>query len=764
MARSEGNPFFVEEIIRMFIDQGLLVCEEDHEHTGQCWRIDQQHENVLSALNAPGEPLEDTLTSTSYVLPVPVPDTIQGVLAARIDLLNPVEKLVLQHAAIIGRTFWLSSLLELGSDLNVEVVLEALVSLIRRDFIIEAERQSRSPVEHDRIFSFKHVLIRDVAYNNIPRMRRTQEHARLALWLEEKTASNRELYAELLAYHYQQALLTWSAGLALNVVEASSGQDSTMTRLTRPELRRRAITYLIMAGDQALHSYYTTRALQAYNDAFDLMTDSETDLRARIRLHEKLGDAHSQRGSLDEAWQQYRQALRLATEEGPLIETADLLYLYQRLAELAMRWLSSFDSQPDMQEVRTYIDAGLQLLEGQPLNRDRIAFLTYQAFWYIRQLDNAPSPQKAALAQHALDIGQEALRLAEELNDAGTLSLALDAVSFIHCICCHYQRAHELVHRRQGLEHLLKEREELFDLYFSLGNIHEKVADYAAALMWYGRAWSNAQAIDSPSMMLSSIGGRMRAWQQWDRWENARQAALEILHLIEQYHQDEKRQFWALETLATIAYRTGDQEQGDLYARQYKRLIEQQAGTADQATRMHAIHLACGDWDRAVADYNEKLRASEPMPSPEILSTLAELMVTTGEKPEIVSETCERALTLAEESGARKSFMIALRARGRLHMERAEWKLAEDDLRQALNRCEVLDLPWERGTTLYYLGMLYKRRASCSAEDNRQARKADMSRAGYHFEQALGFFEALKAQPDIEKVQLALMQDTMARV
>jgi class 3 adenylate cyclase/tetratricopeptide (TPR) repeat protein len=769
MARSEGNPFFVEEIIRMFIDQGLLVCEEDHEHTGQCWRIDQQHESVLNALNAIGEPLEETTINTSYVLPVPVPDTIQGVLAARIDLLNPVEKLVLQHAAIIGRTFWLSSLLELASDLNTDVVLEALVSLIRRDFIIEAERQSRSPVEHDRIFSFKHVLIRDVAYNNIPRMRRTQEHARLALWLEEKTASNRELYAELLAYHYQQALLTWSAGLALNAVEASSGQDSATTRLTRPELRRRAITYLIMAGDQALHSYYTTRALQAYNDAFDLMTDSETDLRARIRLHEKLGDAHSQRGSLDEAWQQYRQALRLATEEGPLVETADLLYLYQRLAELAMRWLSSFDSQPDMQEIRAYIDAGLQLLEGQPLNRDRIAFLTYQAFWYIRQLDDAPNTRKAALAQQALDTGQEALRQAEELNDPGTLSLALDAMAFIQSKCCQYQRAHELVHRRQGLEHLLTEREELFDLYYSLGYIHEHVADYAAALMWFGRAWSNAQAIDSPGMMLTSIGGRMRAWQQWDRWENARQAALEILHLIEQYHQDEKRQLWALETLATIAYRTGDCEQGDHYARQYKRLIEQQASAADQAqsapaTRMHAIHLACGDWDRAVADYKEKLRASEPMPSPEILSTLAELMITTGEKPEIASAMCERALTLAEESGARKSFMIALRARGRLRIEQAEWNLAEDDLRQALNRCEALDLPWERGTTLYYLGILYKRRASRSSEDNQQGRKTDVSRASYHFEQALGFFESLKAQPDIEKVQLALMQDTMARV
>lgn len=775
LTRAEGNPFFVEEIIRMFIDQGMLVCEEDHEHGGSCWRwhVDRQQEGIISELVTPGEHRDDTLINMHYVLPLPrVPDTVQGVLAARVDLLELTEKLVIQHAAIIGRTFWLSSLLELASALDHEAVLDALQSLTQRDFIIETEKQVRSPIAHDRVFSFKHVLIRDVVYSNIPRMRRSQEHAHLAIWLEEQTASNQKPFVELLAYHYQQALASWSVGLSVQPVEYTNPADPNAAplSLTRPELRRRAITYLILAGDQALDSYYTIRALQAYNDAFELLTDNGADPHLQIEMHEKLGDAYSQRGSEEEAWQEYRKALRIARELQDTPNTPILLALYERLGALATRWLVDFGTPPDMQEVRDYIDAGLQLLDGQPDSPERVAFVTYLAFWYIRQIENATYMQKAELAEQALTSGHEALRLAEELNNASALSLALDALGVIYREYHRYNEANQLQRRRQKLENLLTDREELYDLYLSLGRSHEQVSDYPTALMWFGRAWSNAQTMESPSLLLFSMVGRMRAWRQWNRWDEARQVALDILQLIEQYQQDEKRQFWALETLATIAYRIGNQEEGDQYARQCKRLIDQQIERSSDvlqmnlATRMHAIHLAHEDWSRAAEDYKQKFQASEPLPSPEILSTLAELVVTTGESPDIQQAITERAVTLSEESGARKSLAMALRARGRMYMEQKEWKLAEDDLRQALRRCEVLDLPWEQGNTLYHLGIFYRRRASILHEHASVRRNADLGRARYHFEQALGFFESMHAVPSADRVRLALMQDTKAPV
>ncbi len=768
LTRAEGNPFFVEEIIRMFIDQGLLVREQE-EDGGICWRLGHTNETLVSELTTLAEPPDDTMLNMHYVLPLPrVPDTVQGVLAARVDLLHPLEKFILQHAAIIGRTFWLSSLVELAHNIAEEVVLQALESLIYRDFVIEDDDiQVRSPIENDRVFSFKHILIRDVVYNNIPRARRSQEHAQLAFWLEEHTASNQASYIELLAYHYQQALTTWSS--AVHVVEVVSTQatspDDKLTpiRLTRPVLRRHAIKYLTLAGDQALNSYYTLRALQAYNDALDLLLDHDADVPMLVSMYEKLGDAYSQRGTQEEAWQAYRKALRFATGEGVDPTKVDVLYLYERLAELATRWLGGFDNPPDAQEAQGYIDAGLKLLDGKALNTERVAFLTYQAFWYIRQLETTTYTQKAELAEQALASGHEALRLAEQLNNPSALSLALDAVGFIYTEYHKYNEAQQIQRRRQQLEEKLTDREELYDLYISLGKIHTQVADYPTALMWFGRAWNNAQTMESPSLLLTSMAWRMWTWLQWNRWQEAQQVALDILRLIEQYQQDEKRQLWALETLAMIEYRQGNAEQGDSYARQYKRLIDQQGvRTEDETTtsnasmRMRDIYLAREDWTRAATEYKEKLSTSEPLPSPEVLTTLAELMVIIGEDAEAQENMCERAITIASESGAYKSLALAFRARGRMYIEQHKWALAKDDLCQALQRCEALDIPWERGITLYYIGLLYKRRASTFDKDTPNRRTTDLERARYHFEQALGFFEAMHAIPSIDRVHLAM--------
>src|SRR5712692_9753057 len=457
LTRAEGNPFFMEEIVRMLIDQKVLINEDG------CWRIGDQNESILNDLASPSAPPEDTLIDLHYVFPLPVPDTIQGVLAARVDLLRPTEKLVLQHACIMGRTFWLSALLELAAGLTEKLaastILEMLDSLIERDFIVETEKQARSPVEYDRVFTFKHVLIRDVVYNNIPRLRRSQEHAQLALWLEEKTAGDREPFVELLAYHYQQALTTWSTGFVPGAaVSVNNLPEPTLppARLTRPELRRRAFTYITMAGDQALHSYLTIRAIQAYSEALDLLIDSNAGPLTLAEMHEKLGHAYTQRGNLDDAWQEYRRALQLLQSE-PGVESDRLIYLYNHLSELGSRWIGLFNSNPDMQEVRTYIDAGQKLLEGRSVSRQHAAFLTYQAFWYVfQQLHSADTQQKARFAELALQSGQEAQRIAEELNDSRALWLALDALGYIYRWQHKYHEAHKAQHYRLTLADQIK--------------------------------------------------------------------------------------------------------------------------------------------------------------------------------------------------------------------------------------------------------------------------------------------------------------------
>ena len=761
--RAEGNPFFIEEIVRMLIDQGVLVKEDG------CWRVSEQNEALLSELASPATPPEDTLIDQHYVLPLPhLPDTIQGVLAARVDLLSQVEKQVLQYASIIGRTFWLAGVVELATDLDTDTVLKTLEVLVQRDFITEAEKPVRTPVEHDRAFSFKHILIRDVVYNNIPRARRSQKHAQLAVWLEEKTVGHTEIFVEMLAYHYQQALANWSASLQVSTASTSeisgdtaiTGASTQSIRLTRQELSRRAITYLTMAGDQAYHSYYTIRAIQAYTEALDLLLDSNADPFTTAKMHENLGDAFAQRANADEAWHQYSHALELMKND-PQIDEKELLCLYLRLAELSTRWLGWFNTPPDTQEIRSYIDAGLKLLKGQPPSGDLASFLTYLAMWYIRQLKTATPESRAELAEQALRNGQEALRIAEEVNDTNSLWIALDALGFIYRVQHKHDEEHTIQHRRQELASLMSYREELHDLYVSLGWAHEHVSDYPMAAMWFGRSWHIAQTMESPSMLLVSMIGRMYAWYEWNRWSEVREVAYNILQLAEQYQQDPMWLLDALETLAEISYRTGDKEESDSLLRQYKRLAEQSAFHPQPA---RSIHLAREDWIRACIYFKEALEQTEPFPAPAVVAILAELYVITGESAEAQQAMCERAVTLAKQSGAGKYHAVALRARGRMYLDQRSWEAAERDLREALEQCETLDLPWERGQTLYCLGLLYRRRADAVHRDNPVEHAADIGRAHFNFEQALGFFESLKAVHDAERVRLALTQDSKAPV
>ena len=146
------------------------------------------------------------------------------------------------------------------------------------------------------------------------------------------------------------------------------------------------------------------------------------------------------------------------------------------------------------------------------------------------------------------------------------------------------------------------------------------------------------------------------------------------------------------------------------------------------------------------------------------VARLAELAVITGENSEEQQTLCERAVAVAEEAGSGKSQAIALRARGRMHLERENWAAAELDLQQSLQKCTELDIPWERGQTLYCLGNYYRRRAAILNQDKDGERIADMDRAHQHFEQAQGFFEALKAVHDAERTRVALAQESNAPV
>jgi len=198
------------------------------------------------------EQLAATVAESSGA-PGALPTTIRGILAARLDALPAEERALLLDAAVVGKTFWRGALERAAA--GGDGLGELLGALERRDLIV---RDTGSAIEGEQQFAFKHVLIRDVAYELLARADRRERHARVAQFFEERTAELGEAAAAL-ARHWRDA--------------------------GDPE---RALGYFIRAGEQAERGWAKDQAAVLYKEALDLVPDGDgaqlTDLRRRLAL------------------------------------------------------------------------------------------------------------------------------------------------------------------------------------------------------------------------------------------------------------------------------------------------------------------------------------------------------------------------------------------------------------------------------------------------------------------------------------------------
>ena len=125
-----------------------------------------------------------------------IPDTVQALIAARIDRLQPASKSVLQRASVIGRSFWAGAVEYLAED---EDLSDPIEDLLLRDLVVG---ESRSTLKNETAYRFKHVLIRDVAYASLTKSARAKHHARFAEWLRERAGDE---LLEIRAHHLDHA-------------------------------------------------------------------------------------------------------------------------------------------------------------------------------------------------------------------------------------------------------------------------------------------------------------------------------------------------------------------------------------------------------------------------------------------------------------------------------------------------------------------------------------------------------------------------------
>ena len=220
VARAGGNPLYAEEYVRMLRDG----------------RFTGEH----------------------------LPETVQGIIAARLDALPPEEKILVQDAAVIGKVFWSGTLAAIGGGPRWTVE-ERLHALERKEFI---RRERRSSVASESEYVFRHALVREVAYAQIPRAGRADKHRLAAEWIDSLGAGRTEDRAEMLAYHF---------GAALEFARAS-GQETV-------ELERRARLAFRDAGERALALSAIPTALHFFSQALELWPEEDRDWPTLVLRH-----------------------------------------------------------------------------------------------------------------------------------------------------------------------------------------------------------------------------------------------------------------------------------------------------------------------------------------------------------------------------------------------------------------------------------------------------------------------------------------------
>jgi hypothetical protein len=337
--RAEGNPFFVEELLGVLIDRGVLARENG------LW--------VLHEL--PNE--------------FAVPDSVQAVLAARIDLLDAAEKAALQAAAVIGRVFWTGPVYELVQATPDLRVLED------RDLV---RRRARSSMAGEREYVIKHALTREVAYESLPRARRPRMHSAFAAWLEGR-APGRDDLASLIAHHYAEAVRPEDADLSW------AGEEEELERL-----RGKALLWLEAAAEFAMRRYEIEDALELLRRALSLQPEEE----AQARIWRAVGKANALKFDGEAFWTAMQSSLTVCSNKAACADT------YSELAFQTAIRSSMWAKRPDRELVAGWIEQALGLSE--PGSDSRAKALIARSFWERNSADAAH--EASELAERSGDI------------------------------------------------------------------------------------------------------------------------------------------------------------------------------------------------------------------------------------------------------------------------------------------------------------------------------------------------------------------------
>src|ERR1700681_566476 len=368
--RSEGNPFYAGELVRSYSEHGSLER---------------------------------------------LPDTVQATVLARLDLLPPMERRVLQLGSVFGRAFRAAGVgaLEQGLAAQAGRLCENL-----------ADRDLVRAADSDR-YAFRHILIQEVAYSTLPRSERARLHGAAARWVESTSEGREVAVAEILAFHHREAA----------VLSAALEPGSAATAKARESAGR----WLLKAADVAAAAGATPEAVRHIRSALDFVDPS-----MRASLHERIGDMTGGDSGLEE----YRLALELYESGDAPVD--DQLRALAGMLMVTTRWSGSVGDRPSEEWMAALRARGRDLLAPGREPRSIGRFLAADAFFPF-WIQNIRAPTKPEMEQSESD-SDRALKIATELDDPDLASLALDAMAGVATSLNDWPAARETARRRMEFE------------------------------------------------------------------------------------------------------------------------------------------------------------------------------------------------------------------------------------------------------------------------------------------------------------------------
>ncbi|WP_299757810.1 adenylate/guanylate cyclase domain-containing protein [uncultured Chloroflexus sp.] len=626
IARAAGNPLFIEELVRA-VQHGNTALDE-------------------------------------------LPDSLSGLLLARIDQLDERSRVLLRVAAVVGQRFPLPVLQSVYGE-DTRWLIEHVSQLDAQELTL-LEREAP-----ERVHTFRHALLHEVTYQSMLFARRRELHRRIGEYLEQRYARelNQLRHDVSNARQFQYVQIGRNGPMATRAVRAIASPIFLLAHHYRlSDAPERAIQYLLLAGHLARDEYANEQAITYYRWALDIIGERGDDPRLWEAM-EALGDTLAAIGQYDEAQQTYQRLLALGNDRLPPVVQAETL----------RSWGAALEKQGHYQEALERLRsaeaiASAAINHTPPLLLAAIAADLAQTLTRLSAFDEALAMCEAGLARIRNDQRSiEDERIEAELQQQ---------LGVIYGMRGRYDLA------RYHFLNALSVQEAIDDIYGcartynNLGYLEQLQSNYAAAVELYAHAEELARKVSAKYALSSALLNVAYAHYRLANYDAAEAACHDALALCEEMG-DQLGMAQADDTLGIIAYARGDYQRAlqvyqqalPIYAKQDN---QYQYGNTLAMAALAAI--ANGDPATGLTYANQAYHIGNQIQVPQLtveaLCATAEALLAqacqagqSDEREQLLQTAADyaaRAAALAEQIGSRFDHAVALRLSGEIAAERNE--------------------------------------------------------------------------------------------